>query len=329
MKTKPLISVLTSCYNASVYLSEAIESILSQSFNDFEFILIDDGSKDDTLEIIKRYAKKDNRIVVIEKNNTGLANSLNEGIRMAKGKWIARHDADDISLPFRLEKQIKYVQNLPNAVLLGSGCIVIDQKGREIKSYKYLSGKPFIRHLIKGGSPFPHSSALYKAESVRRIGGYRPRIYRAQDKDLWLRLSRVGAIECLAEPLIKLRKHSDSITAKDEKCAITSYAAMISFLLVQAGKPDPVQQSDEIYQFFLRWLEKRMIEEGYFEVQRTWSTLCDHWRRCQKDTFFRRILILSKDLFLLPHRAKIIRQRLLGSDFSIKLMKEWGELCDN
>ena len=108
----PAVSVVMSCYNASRFLAEAIESILRQTFTDFEFIIIDDGSTDDTLDIIRTYAQTDPRIVVIEKANTGLADSLNVGIGAARGEWIARQDADDVSFPDRLFHQIEFLRAL-------------------------------------------------------------------------------------------------------------------------------------------------------------------------------------------------------------------------
>ncbi|HIP11775.1 MAG TPA: glycosyltransferase family 2 protein, partial [Arcobacter sp.] len=102
----PMVSVLLSVYNGEKYLDEAIESILNQTYQDFEFIIINDGSTDKSLEIIEKYKKEDNRIVVISRENKGLIYSLNEGISQAKGKYIARMDADDISLATRFEEQV-------------------------------------------------------------------------------------------------------------------------------------------------------------------------------------------------------------------------------
>ena len=323
----PKISVLTSCYNAARFLPDAIESILSQTFRDFEFILIDDGSTDETLGIIKRYAAEDERIIVIKKANSGLADSLNAGIKEARGEWIARLDADDVALPSRLEKQLNLVRRFPRVVLVGSGCIVIDQSGKKIKVYKYPSGKrALIKRMIKGGSSFPHSTAFYRVDAVRRLGGYRPRIYRAEDKDLWLRLSRLGEIESLYEPLIKLRKHSESITAKDVKCAITSYAAMISFLMVREGIRDPVEESDETYQHFLSWIEKRLTENGYLERSREWSKLREEWQQSTREPLFAKILQLLKKLICSPHSVNIIKDKLFGLKMPIKLTKEWMKI---
>jgi glycosyltransferase involved in cell wall biosynthesis len=329
-KAAPAISVLMSCYNGGRWLGEAINSILVQTFGDFEFIVVDDGSTDDSLNIIKSFAERDSRIIVIAKPNTGLADSLNVGIAQANGMWIARLDVDDVALRQRFEKQLNYVRSFPDIVLAGSGCVIIDHESRELKTNKYPSStRPLIRQMIMGGSQFPHSTAFYRAEAVRRLGGYRPRIYRAEDKDLWLRMSTIGEIGCLPEPLIKLRKHSESITAKEDKCAISSYAAMLSFMLVQAGKPDPVEQDEKIYRSFLLWLENQMIQDGYFERNRVWSALRELLSDSPRVSLFTRIMRLSKGLLCSPHGVNILRQKLFGSDLAIRLANEWIKTCDS
>jgi len=114
------VSIVMSVYNAQKYLDEAIESILNQTYSNFEFIIINDGSTDKSLEIIENYAKKDSRIIVINRENKGLIYSLNEGIRKANGKYIARMDADDISLPQRLEKQVEFMEKNKNIGICGT-----------------------------------------------------------------------------------------------------------------------------------------------------------------------------------------------------------------
>jgi len=120
-----------------IFFLKQLTSILSQTFTDFEFILIDDGSTDNTLDIIKDYQNRDNRIITIEKKNTGLTKSLNVGLTRATGEWIARMDADDISLPTRIEQQFQFVNEHPDIMLLGSAYFTIDNKDRIIKQYRY------------------------------------------------------------------------------------------------------------------------------------------------------------------------------------------------
>src|SRR5688500_1611394 len=120
-RSTPTVSVVMSIYNAERWLEEALDSVLAQSFSDFEFLLVDDGSTDGTARIIARYAARDDRCRVITKHNTGLSDSLNVGIERARGEWIARLDADDIAVPTRFEEQLTYLRKNPGVVLLGTG----------------------------------------------------------------------------------------------------------------------------------------------------------------------------------------------------------------
>src|ERR1700722_10627943 len=189
----PEVSVLTPCYNARAWLSQAIESVLAQTFHNFEFVLVNDGSTDETWEIIQRFRERDKRIVALSKKNTGMADSLNAGIARAKGAWIARLDADDLCEPTRLEEQLRFVRDHPAVVLLGTGFIEIDTKGRALKKHRYpTKHRQLVWQLEHLGGFFPHSSAFYRTDAVRRIGGYNRRISRAEDQWLWLELSRQG-----------------------------------------------------------------------------------------------------------------------------------------
>lgn len=318
----PKISAIMSCYNAEHFLREAIESILSQSYTDFEFILIDDGSTDDTLEIIRDYAHQDTRIIVVEKENTGLTYSLNVGIGMARGEWIARLDADDIALPQRFEEQINCLGKCKDIVLLGSGCIEIDRFGRKVKRHRYpTTHRRFIHSIERGKSPFPHSSVMYKTDTVRKIGGYRIRMNGAEDVDLWLRLGREGHIHCINKPLIKLRKHNESITAKNKRLAILSYAARISHYLRIEGYPDPIDQDELQYMDFLAWVERKMMDEGFFRTRHMWTaTRAEYYTAGNKLTgmFWGGVRFLRSG-----HISTIVWEKFFGSSLPRRLALEW------
>ena len=272
--------MLTSCFNATEFIEESIESILSQSFGNFEFILIDDGSTDNTLEIIQKYAAKDKRIRVVAKENSGLPKSLNLGLSLAQGNWIARFDADDIAFPYRLERQYRFVKQHQHVILLGSGCIETDRAGRKIKRHSYpLDHQALIKRLERLGAFFPHSSAFFCRQPVLDLGGYNTRFLRSQDRDLWLRLGRVGMIGCLREPLIRLRKHEESVTNVDSGrlSGIMGMAATVCHLCRKAGIPDPSQGEPGEWDFFIRWIEERLDEEEYFLNRQSWQSLRNYW----------------------------------------------------
>ena len=219
----PIISVLMPVYNAESYVSQAIESILSQSFKDFEFIIIDDGSTDSSLKILKNFSESDNRIQLYSRQNQGLIYTLNEGLGYCKGKYIARMDADDISLPNRLKVQVEYMEAHPNCVAVGSGVLLVDPEGDVLCSYPLLLTHQEIDNAnlsLKGGSAIVHPSVMFRGGAVESIGGYRKKYLHAEDIDLFLRLAEVGQLANINENLLEYRMHLASVGYSQRKLQI-------------------------------------------------------------------------------------------------------------
>jgi len=220
----PTVSVLMTVYNGRKYLAAAIDSILSQTFGDFEFLIIDDGSKDDSPAILRDYANRDSRVRVITQVNKGLTHSLNEGLQLARGRYIARMDADDLSLPQRIEKQVKFLDDHPEYVLIGCRCMLIDPDGYPIREkpdtvadHDQIDGL-----LMKMGWPLVHPAVMMRAEVVRKIGGYDESYRTNQDHELFLRLAEVGKLANLQEILLRYRQHFESVGfTKVESQALT------------------------------------------------------------------------------------------------------------
>jgi len=206
----PLVSVVMSVYNGEKYLREAIESILNQTLVDFEFIIINDGSSDDTLKIIKSYS--DPRIVLISRKNKGLVVSLNEGIQKSRGKYIARMDADDVSMAKRLERQVRFLELNPKAVLCGTSFIEIDEVGNRIQDIDVPTTNDLICQELTARCTFAHGSTLFLRSSAISAGLYRAKDYPAEDYALWLRLSRLGEVGNLSNKLFQYRIVSQSIS---------------------------------------------------------------------------------------------------------------------
>ena len=161
VKSYPQISVIMAVYNGEKFLEEAIGSILKQTFLNFEFIIIDDGSEDTSLKIIKNF--KDKRISILENNkNIGLSASLNKGIKLSKGKYIARMDADDISLPERLEKQYNFMERNPNIGIVGTGYDLINESGERMGTYIYPDNPVTIHWKLLTGPVFPHPTVMLR-----------------------------------------------------------------------------------------------------------------------------------------------------------------------
>lgn len=210
----PTVSVIMSAYNAAKYLREAVDSILDQTFTDFELILFDDGStKDDTAAIVKAYGQRDARVIAVSRANKGLTPTLNEGIGMARGAFIARMDADDIALPERFARQIDYLSAHPECVCVGSRVITVDPYGSPIKTTDHpLTHDDITAGLLKGiGWSVVHPVAMMRTEIVRKVGGYREQFKTSQDLDLFLRLGEIGTLANIATPLLKYRQHFESV----------------------------------------------------------------------------------------------------------------------
>ncbi|MEK7202849.1 MAG: glycosyltransferase, partial [Patescibacteria group bacterium] len=193
---------------------EAIKSILNQSFTDFEFIIINDGSIDKSLEILKKYQIKDKRIKIISINNKGLVYSLNEGIKLAQGEYIARMDVDDISKQDRLEKQFKYIQ-ANNLVVCGAWAEGIDGLGNNIKNMNYPPDIKKIKIFTLLHNPFIHSSVMFRKDIFEKVGGYKIFFKHIEDYELWTRIVFKYKTGNIPEALLKYRIHEEQITKKN------------------------------------------------------------------------------------------------------------------
>jgi len=210
----PLVSVITPVYNREKYLVECIESVLNQTYKNFEFIIIDDKSSDNTLQIIKNYALNDPRIRVLENDkNIGATLSFNRGLDISKGEFIARMDSDDISLPERFQKQIKVFMGWRDLEALGSGAILIDSEGNEIKRKQFPSNFKQIENILKSGVPVFDPSVMIRASFLKEIDGFDNRLAPADDYHLWLTLfKKKKIISNINDYLIKYRLHDTNLT---------------------------------------------------------------------------------------------------------------------
>lgn len=205
------VSVLMPVYNAEKYLPQAIESILNQSFSDFEFVIVNDGSTDRSEEIILSY--KDARIKLINQKNGGVSNALNTGLKNASGKYVARMDADDIAYPDRLWKQYAFLQNNPEYILVGSNADYIEENGDFIFKYeaKYYHDEA-IKKQIQHDCLFIHTAAFYVREVIINAGMYPERAHSFEDHLLWANLSDKGKYCILEESLVAYRFNPSSVT---------------------------------------------------------------------------------------------------------------------
>ncbi|MCX6054416.1 MAG: glycosyltransferase [Chloroflexi bacterium] len=233
MSKKPIVSVVMPVYNGEKYLSEAIESILTQTFHQFEFIIIDDGSIDGTGSILLEYAKKDPRIKVICQKNQGIVSALNNGIANSQGKYIARMDADDISLPRRFQQQVNFLDRHPEIGVVGSAYLPIDEQNNQIMSPTYRPEYPLtVKWFMLIGSPVAHPSTMYRVNLARQVGGYDKHFTHAEDYEFWIRMAEITDICSIKDVLILYRvSNQDRISIKylPEQLLVTNKIRQIAY----------------------------------------------------------------------------------------------------
>ena len=211
--TNPVISVVMSVWNGQRYLAEAVESILGQTFSDFEFIIIDDGSTDNSLKILEHYAARDRRIRLLPRENRGLVCSLNEGIAISRGELIARMDADDVSLPNRFAEQVSFLRANEDCVIVGTEVLMIDPDGDPlaIRGHQFDSDLIDRECLLGHGNALTHPSVMIRKSILKEVGFYDPDMVAVEDLDLYLRLCERGKAHNLQVVLLHYRQHPQSV----------------------------------------------------------------------------------------------------------------------
>ena len=211
-----LISVVMSVYNGEANIRETIDSILAQSFKDFEFIIINDASTDSTNQILEEYQQKDSRIVLLKNSqNLGLTKSLNKAISYAQGKYIARIDAGDISLPQRLQKQVDYMKSHPDIGLLGTAARIVSQLSEDDgieTDIIYDANHEEILRLMRRKNPFIHPTVMFKTDLFRSLGGYDESFIVLQDSELWTRMIQKTQVCNLQSVLVIVPMYPSSIS---------------------------------------------------------------------------------------------------------------------
>ncbi|MGR9522915.1 glycosyltransferase family 2 protein [Priestia megaterium] len=221
MVKNPLVTVLMPVYNGQKYLAEAIESILNQTYQNFEFIIIDDGSTDKSKEIIQTY--NDARIKLIcNPTNLKLIATLNKGIKLSSGKYIARMDCDDVSLPTRLEEQIKFLEENPDIILCGTGVRII---GKTLVRTIPITGWENVKYKLAINNCISHPTVMMRAQVLKKENiEYDLNYPHAEDYELWQRLSRKYKLDNISKPLLKYRHSPEGIGRKyaEEQANITA-----------------------------------------------------------------------------------------------------------
>jgi len=298
----PLISVLMPAYNAEKYIGEAIKNVLNQTFTDFELIVINDGSTDKTEEIILSF--NDDRIHYIKnETNIKLIATLNKGIDLAQGKYIARIDADDVCMPERFEKQIDFLENHPDYVLCGSWAYIIDSKGEKTGRVRYIDTHNLLKISLLFTVPLIHPSVMAQTNILKQFK-YSISALHTEDFELWIRIVNAGyKIANIPEYLIKYRWHDTNISVENEafqskkkfellKPYIESFIGgeiskeefelhQLSFRLFHLGKKKEISNIDlQNEKHWLEFLSRRNMEVKHYRQSDFDAFLWSRWIVC-------------------------------------------------
>jgi glycosyltransferase involved in cell wall biosynthesis len=236
----PLVSVVMPVRNGERFLREALDSTLGQTLAELELIVVDDGSTDETPEILAEAAQRDARVRVQRQEPGGLTVALNAGCALAEAPLIARMDADDVMLPDRLERQIEFLDAHPDVALLGGGIVLVDESGTEIDREP---GRPQLDFLVR--NELTHATVMMRSDAFRELGGYR--LDQSEDYDLWLRFDERYGVAALAEPVIRYRLHPGqfSVTAL-ERQALGFLCVREAAIVRRRGEADPLDDVERL-----------------------------------------------------------------------------------
>lgn len=249
-RSKPRISVVMAVFNAASYLDEAIDSVLQQTFSDFELIIINDGSTDESLKKLRQWEEKDKRIKVFEQNNKGRAESRNRGLDLANTDYVAMMDADDIAAPNRLQLCYDCLTNNSDVVAVSGQFETICMYGVHLsRSYGPLEHAEIEQSLLQDlGASFIQGASMIRKDVAIKVGGYNSSYELGEDTDLFLRIALEGQLKNLPDVLLSYRKHPASITSTDNEVLIPNCIERVKKAWVARGLT--------LNENFEHWLEK-------------------------------------------------------------------------
>lgn len=255
-RSKVLVSVVMCVFNTEKYVKRAIESILHQTLQNFEFIIVNDASKDLTSTIVQLYAKRDKRIRLINNDrNLKIAHSLNRGVSYAKADLIARMDADDISLPERLETQYAFLKQHPNIAIVGTNISVTDDKEKEVWKREYPTESKEIKKIIFRYAPFAHPTVMFRKKVFEELGGYDPKMIPCEDIDFWFRIGTKYNFGNIPKSLLKYSLSVKSGSHYDiRKTELVGFKIKIKAISKYGYRPNLYDIVYNVLQFLSLWV---------------------------------------------------------------------------
>jgi glycosyltransferase involved in cell wall biosynthesis len=283
------ISVLMSAYNAERFIGEAVQSVLDQTFREFEFIIINDGSTDGTEKVIRSF--NDPRIVLLNQENKGLAAALNLGLQKARSPFIARFDADDVCYPHRLEKQYRFMTSHPQYAVAGSAADYVDHHGEFVFTSRMpaQTGRE-IKEVVTHSCPFIHSSVMYRKEAILQCGGYNPHAHSFEDHLLWTEVLEHGKGFNMKEPLIKVRLNPQSVTI-DEQWRTRRFHQIKQKAL--QSKTISREEGDELMGI-IQQQDRRPIKEGAYYSLLSKKYLWNNYQPAKARKNLKKVMMLNR-----------------------------------
>lgn len=256
MKAVPKLSVVMSVHNGLPFLSEAVESVLHQSYGEFEFVVVDDGSTDDSLRVLSEYAARDKRMVLVHQQvSGGAASGRNRGIQLAQGEYLACQDADDISLPDRFARQVEFLDRQPDVGVLGTWLQFINENGLllgDVGFPRLSHDKDLQAHLLDNNC-ICGGSVMMRRRCLDVVGGYNPELALSEDYDLWLRLAEVTCLANLPACLYLYRQHSGQSSRRQRSTLLRNKAIALERALARRyGSAPPERLLGFLVRDFLR-----------------------------------------------------------------------------
>ena len=266
----PAISVLMAVRDGAAFLDDALASLKKQDFQDFEIVLIDNGSRDETVRIIAAWATREPRLKPFRLERPGLARSLRYAASRASAPILARLDADDMAMPSRLGVQYAVMQRNPSLGLLGSSAEIINGLGHKIGERHLPTTDWELKQFLDAGNPFVHSSVMMRRDAYERAGGYRDGLRVCEDFDLWCRMAEVSEIANLDIPLVRYRLHREGMSFKQAtRIALTDTCIIAARLARRSGKPEPFDRGMPKLRHALALLGMRRDEILYRALKAT------------------------------------------------------------
>jgi hypothetical protein len=245
--SSPIVSIAMVVRNMERFLADSIESILAQTFRDFEFVIVDFGSTDRSSAIVEQYRAKDSRIRLHSIGECSLPEARTASLQFARGQHIALMDADDIAFPQRLERQVAYLESHPDVALLGSAIECMDEHGKRQFTREFPLSDADIRVGLQRGTVLHQTTVIFRRGVLDTVKGYRRAFPLSEDYDLWLRVIEHFRVANLAEPLVRYRLHSHQVSVRKLRQEITCLVAARAAAQLRArGSEDPLWRVDEI-----------------------------------------------------------------------------------